>query len=110
VVLLVQTNIALTEKTSEPAEVLDAGLRKFHAHHARNRAADDPRENREDQIKRPDVLVIGRHEPAGEKCRLVIGIMMMVMGVGLKSMGVGGNISHSLSSWSRRVKPRKQQA
>ena len=42
-------------------------------------AADDPRDDREDQIERADVLVVGRHEPAGEEARLVVGVMMRVV-------------------------------
>ena len=59
------------------AEILDARLRQLGAHQARDRAADDPRDDREDQVERADVLVVGRHEPAGEEARLVIGIVMM---------------------------------
>ena len=44
------------------------------------RAADDPGDDREDQIERADVLVIGRHEPAGEEARLVVGVVMRVRG------------------------------
>jgi hypothetical protein len=54
------------------AEMLDAGFGEFEAHHARNRTADDPRDDREDQVERADVLVVGRQEPAREKAGLVI--------------------------------------
>ena len=63
--------------------MLDTRLCQLHTHHTGNRAANDPRENRKDQIERADILVVGRHEPAGEKARLVVRIMpMIVMGSG----------------------------
>ena len=43
------------------------------------RAADHAGDDREDQIERADVLVVGRHEPADEEARLVVRIMMRVM-------------------------------
>ena len=58
---------------------LDARLGQLGAHDARNRAADDPGDDREDQIERADVLVVGRHEPAGEEARLVVGVVMRVV-------------------------------
>ena len=56
-----------------------------------DRAADDPGDDREDQIERADVLVVGRHEPAGEEARLVVGVVVRVMRlVRLQVEGVGG--------------------
>ena len=45
-------------------EDLDARLLQLHAHSDRQRAADDAGENREYQIERADVLVVGRIDPA----------------------------------------------
>jgi hypothetical protein len=52
-----------------------------------------PAKDREDQIERADVLVIGGHEPAGEEARLVVIMRMVVgmIGVSLKSVGSGGH-------------------
>ena len=52
----------------EPVENLDARLLQLHAHGDRERSADDPRDDREDQVHRADVLVVGRVDvalPAG---------------------------------------------
>ena len=77
---------------------LDARLHQLGAHDAGNGAADDPGDDREDQIERADVLVVRRHEPAGEEARLVVGIVMRVCSVvGLQRKGVGGNGAHDLS-------------
>ena len=70
-----------TERPGARSEILDAGLGQLGAHQARNGAADDPRDDREDQIERADVLVVGRHEPADEEARLVVGVMMRVVRV-----------------------------
>ena len=78
-------------------EMLDARLGQLPAHQAGNAAADDPRDDREDQIEGADVLVVRRHEPAGEEARLVIGVMMRVMAViGLEMDGVCGGVGHGL--------------
>ena len=62
-----------------------------------DRAADDPGDDREDQIERADVLVVGRHEPAGEEARLVVGVVMRVVRVvGLERKRVGGWCSCSV--------------
>ena len=82
---------------------LDAGLRKLSAHHARDGAADDPRDDGEDQIQGADVLVIGRHEPAGEEARLMVRVMMSLVGfMGLQRKRVGGNGAHIslVSAWN----------
>ncbi len=63
----------------ERRQPLNAGLGQFEAHQARHRAADDPGHDREDQIERADVLVVGREKPARQKRRLVV--MRVVMRV-----------------------------
>ena len=74
---------------------LDARLGQLGAHHARDGAADDPRDDREDQVERADVLVVGRHEPAGEEARLMVRVMMRVVRfMGLQRKRVGGNGAH----------------
>ena len=62
------------------------------------RAADDPGGDREDQIERADILVVGRHEPADEEARLVIGVVMRVVRGrgGLEMDGVCGGVGHSV--------------
>ena len=76
-----------------PGQDLDARLGQFGAHDARDGAADDPRDDREDQVQRADVLVVGRHEPAGEEARLVVGVRLMLL-VNLQRKRVGGNGAH----------------
>ena len=74
---------------------LDARLGQLGAHDARDGAADDPRDDREEQVQRADVLVVGRHEPAGEEARLVVRVMMRVVRLmGLQRKRVGGNGAH----------------
>ena len=46
-----------------PLQVLDAGFGQFHAHDARDRAADDTRDDREDQVEDADVFMVGRIDP-----------------------------------------------
>src|SRR6187399_2356692 len=46
---------------------LDAGVHQLGAHDSGNGTADDARNDREQQVERADILVIGRHEPAGKK-------------------------------------------
>ena len=72
--LLVEAAPSPPMKFGHHAEILDARLGQFDAHDARDRAADDARDDREDQVERADVLVVGRHEPAGEEARLVVGM------------------------------------
>ena len=50
----------------------DARLRKFPADQAGQRVAHDPRDEREDQVQRTDVLVVGRKQPARKEAGLVI--------------------------------------
>ncbi len=66
---------------SIPAQIPDTGCRlaQLGAHQARDRAADDPRHDREDQIEGADILVVGRQEPAREEAGLVIGVMVRVV-------------------------------
>ncbi len=79
----------------QPLEKLYARLGQLEPHHAGDGAADDPGDDREDQIEGADVLVVGRHEPAHEEAGLVIGVMMVRMGVMLFEMhGVGSRVGH----------------
>src|SRR5205085_4932089 len=52
------------------------GRHQLPPHDPGDAAADHPRDDREDQIERADVLVIGGHEPASEEARLVVGLVM----------------------------------
>ena len=87
------------------AEILDAGLGQLGPHQARDGAADDPGGDREEQIEGADVLVVGRHEPADEEARLVVGVVMrLVAVVGLEMGGVCGGVGHDRLCrliWSR---------
>ena len=75
-------------------EDLDSRLRKFGTHDARNRSADDTSKDREDKVERADVLVVGRHEPTGKECGLVV-CAMMTMGVNaFEGVGGGDSFSH----------------
>src|SRR3546814_3148116 len=62
-------------------QILHARCGEFQPHQARDHAADDTGDEREDQIERADVLVVGGHEPAREERGLVIGVMRMVVAV-----------------------------
>ena len=74
---------------------LNARLCKLGAHHARNRTADDPRDDREDQVESADILVVGGHEPAGKEARLMVRVMMRVrVFMGFQRKRVGGNGAH----------------
>jgi len=53
-------------------EQLDARLGQFPADQAREGAADKAGEDGEHQVQNPDVLVVGRQEPAGEEARLMV--------------------------------------
>src|SRR4029453_7412846 len=54
-----------------------------------------PREDREEQVERADVLMVGRHEPAGEKARLMVRVMMRVgILMGFQRKRVSGNSAH----------------
>ncbi len=78
-------------------EDLDTGLGELGAHDPRNGAADDPGDDREDQIEGADVLVISRQEPTGKKGRLVIGVMMRLMRLmAAERKRVGGDGAHDL--------------
>jgi hypothetical protein len=74
-------------------EILDARLRQFGAHDARHGAADDAREDREDQVERADVLVVGGHEPASEEARLVIVIVRIVVMMRIEPFVVCGMVA-----------------
>ena len=84
---------------SEPV-LYSFGMGKLEAHQPRNRAADDPREDREDQIERADVLVVRRHEPAGEEARHVMFVLRMPMRIAMGLEGFGDGGSHDLRTLS----------
>src|SRR5690606_22518011 len=67
------------EELRPAMQILDAGLSEFKAHHARQHAADDAGDDREDQVERADVLVVGRHEPSDENAGLVIMVVMRMI-------------------------------
>ena len=62
----------------QAVEDLDARLLQLGAHEDRQRAADDAREDREDQVQRADVLVVGREEPALKEGQRLVGVVMVV--------------------------------
>ncbi len=53
-------------------ENLHARFLQLHADAYRERAADDPRANREDQIERADIFMVGGEKPALEEARRVV--------------------------------------
>ena len=59
-------------------KILDARSSKLQPHQARNRTTNDPCAYSKDQIEGADVLVVSRHEPPGEKARLVVRVMMVM--------------------------------
>src|SRR3546814_17511885 len=69
------------EELRPAGQILNAGMRQLETHHARKHAADDAGHDREDQVEGADVLVVRRHEPADEKARrVVIMVVMRVIG------------------------------
>ncbi|MNI02157.1 hypothetical protein D3C73_550210 [compost metagenome] len=81
----------------EAVENLDAGFLQLHAHRDRQKAADNAGHDREDQVKRADILVIGREQPAGGKTRLVVMLSMrmrVVMGSAMGMVVVMCRFSH----------------
>ena len=91
----------------------EAGRTQLCTHEAGNGAANDTRDDREDQVKRADILVVGRHEPAGDEARLVVRIVMVVrIIVGLEGVSGGSHVARVLfgsavflsdcSGWKRR--------
>src|SRR5258708_22118754 len=83
--------------------VLDNGARRMHelsADQHREEAADQPGDDGKDEVKRADVLVIRRAEPAREEGR-VVAVLVMPVAVSSSAMGfVGvcrGSGSHDLS-------------
>jgi hypothetical protein len=53
-------------------------MHQLHAHIDRQSAADDAREDREDQVERADILVVGAHQPALDEAQLVV-VMIAAM-------------------------------
>src|SRR3546814_19237822 len=78
-------------------EELDAGFGQFSPHHTRDHAAYNPRYDGEDKVKRANVLMVSRHEPAGKESRLVITDMMM-SGMRLKIGVCCSGVSHILAT------------
>ena len=56
------------------------GLEQFGADDHRHRAADEEHDQREHQVQRADVLVVGREEPALEEA-LLVAVIVVVVGV-----------------------------
>ncbi len=79
-------------------EILDTWRGKFHAHQAGNRATHDSCKNCKDQIERADIFMVRRHEPTGEKARLVIRVVM-VMRVEVRTRGSNRGHPFGLLSW-----------
>src|SRR5690606_40033610 len=67
------------------------GHRELRADDHRHRSADDEHDEAEDQVQRPDVLVVGREEPALDEPLLVGVIVVVVDNVGMRG-------SHGLTS------------
>jgi hypothetical protein len=62
------------------AENLHAGLHELGAHAHRQETADDAPDHGQDQVHRPDVLVVGREEPTPDPRWMVV--VMDVFGMG----------------------------
>ena len=60
-------------------QILDAGIGQFQTHQAGNTAADDTRRDGENQVESTDILMVGGHEPARKKRRLVVRIMCVIV-------------------------------
>ncbi len=54
------------------AEYLQSGLLELHPDQHRKRGAEDPSQDREQQIERSDILVVGRPQPPDEKPGLMV--------------------------------------
>src|SRR3546814_10327171 len=89
-------------------EELDAGFGQFSPHHTRDHAAYNPRYDGEDKVKRANVLMARRHEPAGKESRLVITVMMMI-GMRLKIGVWCSGVSHILATLSWQLRRVQQQ-
>ena len=59
----------------QTVENLNARFMQFHAHGYREHPANDPRDNREDQVHGADILVVGRIEVALQSGRMVVRVM-----------------------------------
>jgi hypothetical protein len=57
---------------------LQTGLLQFHPHADRERAPDDPRQDGEDEVHRPDVLVIGGIDIAAPSGRMIAGLVRLM--------------------------------
>jgi len=82
-----------TEPGRNHVEHLNARRGQFGPHDPGDRAADHARDDREDQVERADILVVRRHEPPGEEARLVVGIVMMLVRMGLEGVSSGSHVA-----------------
>jgi hypothetical protein len=57
------------------AHVLDTGVHELEAHEHREAHRDQADDRRRDQVEDTDILVVGGHEPAGEKPAIVVMFM-----------------------------------
>ena len=64
--------VVKTLKSSGSPKICMPGCLQLHAHGDRERAADDAGDDREDQVHRADVLVVGRIEPAAPAGRMTV--------------------------------------
>ena len=82
-------------RSGEIGQELDSRILQLQPHHAGDRAADRPRDDREDQVQRANVLVVGRHEPTREETGLVV-VMRRVRRIVMsnKIFGAGRAVSH----------------
>src|SRR6185437_3828091 len=72
-----------------------AWLHQIDAHDDREGAADQRRGDREDDVKRADVLVVGREQPARNEGRLVIVVAVIGRAVRV-AVGMIGRVGHAV--------------
>ena len=72
-------------------EDLNARIHQLEADQSRQQCADQARLDGENDVERPDVLVVGGQEPAGEEPRgsAMGAVATMRFGVGYASVGIG---------------------
>ena len=86
--------LGLAARGDEGGQDLDAGLGEFGAHQTGKGAAENAGADREDQIERPDVLVVRREQPAGKALGRVIMRMVVRMTMGVIVTGMRVIVSH----------------
>ena len=79
---------------------LQARLLQLNAHQQRNADANNPREEREDDVERADVFMIGAEQPARHKARGVV--VVVIMRVGGRH---GSCLSFYISAQAVRLRP-----